>query len=215
MQSLGRQLPVIVQPRPTPVGVSTCCINATLVCSGSYVQLEPTMTDLPAESELVLEEATDNHWIGTARGMVAVFAYEGSHTDARHVHTAARLVERLRREQNGPVMILFVLPRNHSKPPDAFVRNELAKVMRRLDAHVKRAALVVLGTGFAAAIHRGAVAGILTVLRSRMPVKIAGTVEEGLAHLVDPQSAGFDALLRTCITLAESPPPRDSRRARV
>src|SRR5262249_45133742 len=90
---------------------------------------ERTMTDLRAGSQLVLEEATDNHWIGTARGMVMVFAYEGSHTDVRHVHTAARVVERLRREQSRPVMLLFVLPRGHSKPPDALVRNELAKAI--------------------------------------------------------------------------------------
>lgn len=156
------------------------------------------MKDLAPGYRLELEESTENHWIGTCRDVVLVFAYEGSHDDVRHVHTTGRVLERLSRQTGAPVKLLFVLPPQHSKPPDGRVRDALAQGVRRLEKQVSRAAVVVSGTGFGAALHRGAVTGILALIRSKTPVKVVGDVRDGLAHLMEADCGAFQPLLRHC-----------------
>jgi hypothetical protein len=163
------------------------------------------MTELAPGWPLVVEDATKNHWIGTCRDAVLVFAYEGSHDDVRHVHVTARVVERLGKGSKGPVKLLFVLPSRHAKPPEASVRSAVAQAAKRLETQVGRSAVVVLGTGFGAAIHRGVVAGVLSLLRARIPVKVVGSVSEGLAHLFDAEPDALGELVRACESLSQGP----------
>jgi hypothetical protein len=162
---------------------------------------------------LVVEEATRTHWVGACRDVALAFAYEGSHEDTRHVYLTSRVVERLGKEAKGTVKLLFVLPLHRSRPPEASVRSAVAQAVKRLEPQVARTAVVVLGTGFGAAIHRSAIAGILALLRTKIPIKVVGSVREGLAHLVDAESGAPEELARTCEALSEGPPAQDVKSA--
>jgi hypothetical protein len=163
------------------------------------------MTTLSPGFPLVVEDTTENHWIGTSRDMVLAFAYRGSYDDVRHVQVGARVVERMSRDQNAPVKLMFVV-QSHAKPPEPAVRSEFVKVARRRHAQVAKAAVVVLGAGFGAAIQRSAIAGVLVVLRTTVPIKVVSTVRDGLSSLVDENSIGFHELVLRCEALAEGLP---------
>jgi hypothetical protein len=152
-----------------------------------------------------LEESTRNHWVGSCGNIALIFAYEGSHDDVRHVHAMARRVERLGKQSSNGVRLIFALPPLHSKPPDDNVRRELVTGMRRLAPLVSHTAIVVGGTGFGAALHRGVVTGIMAMARPSFRVKVEGSLRAGLGFLLDSESAVFEPLLRYCEDRALGP----------
>ncbi len=156
------------------------------------------MSELAPGWALHEEESTQNHWVGACRELVMLFAYEGSHEDPRHVHAGARLIERLAGELGPIVKLLFVVPPLHSKPPDARVRGAIVQAARRLEGRVSRVSVVVAGTGFGAAVHRGAATGVLALLRPRVPVKVHASVRDGLAHLLSREHEALAPLVRCC-----------------
>lgn len=156
------------------------------------------MTELAPGWILREEESTENHWVGSCGELVMVFAYEGSHDDVGHVHAGARAVQRVGAELGPKVKLLFVVPPLHGKPPDARVRSAIVEAARRLATHACRAAIVVAGTGFGAAVHRGATTGVLALLRPSFPVKVEADVREGLAFLLGRDHPAYGALAPRC-----------------
>lgn len=134
--------------------------------------------------KLVVEEHTEHHWIASTGSVVIVVVSEGSHDDVGHVAAAARVVRRLHRKHEAPLQLLFVVPPKVSKAPSAQVRAAIVADARRLDASVDRAALVVLGSGFGSAVHRGAATGVIALLRLRTQWKITSSLTEALGFLI-------------------------------
>ncbi|MBM4361254.1 MAG: hypothetical protein FJ104_01145, partial [Deltaproteobacteria bacterium] len=165
------------------------------------------VTDLGGGQLLVCEDSTEAHWVGWWRDVVLVVVHEQAHRDARHVEVGAALIERLVRETKRPVRLLAVASPGQTRPPEAQVRQALTNAARQLEGHVGRVAVVVLGTGFGPAIHRGVVAGVTALLRSRLALKVVGTVPEGLAYLREGGEPGagdapLDALARAAERLS-------------
>lgn len=145
-----------------------------------------------------VEDSTNNHWVGSCGDLMIAFAYQGSHNDLRHVQAIGRCIDRLGKDSKNGVRILFVLPPLHAKPPDEKVRRALVDELRRCAAQISIAAIVVEGTGFGAAIHRGVLTGILGVVRPKFRLVVEGSVRAGLSSLLDSRSAVFRPLLRYC-----------------
>jgi len=149
------------------------------------------MTELAPGWELTEEESTRIHWVGACRDVVMIFAYEGSHEDVGHILAGSRLVERISRELGPTVKLLFVVPPHHAKPPNARVRAALVKVAPRQQQHVSRIAVVIAATGFGGAIHRGATAGVLALIRPRVPVKVHSHSTMGSTFSLEPMPKAF------------------------
>ena len=153
---------------------------------------------------LEIEESTVQHWVATCGDTLMVFAYEASHDDARHVYVGARAFEKLLQRFGRPVGLMFVVA-PHGKPPSERVRKAFATVSRRLALQASRAAVVIEGTGFISALHRGAASGLLTLLRPKFPVSIVGTTREGLDYLLGPRLAEVPALITLCGERSKGP----------
>jgi hypothetical protein len=152
-----------------------------------------------------VEDSTRNHWVGHCGGIGLVFAYEGSYNDVRHVEAMATCIERLGKQAQTGVRILFVVPPLHAKPPDQQVRHAMVQGMRKCERHIARCALVIGGTGFGSAIHRGVATGLLTIARPKFQLKIEADVGAGLSFLLDRNSPAFLPLLRYCQERAIGP----------
>jgi hypothetical protein len=126
------------------------------------------------------------------------FAYEGSYNDVRHVHAMARGIERIAKQSKNGARMLFILPPLHAKPPDEKVRRALVDMTRRHQSKVALLSLVIGGTGFGAAMHRGVATGLLSLARPTFRCKVEGTIHAGLSYLLDSKSAVFQPLLRFC-----------------
>jgi hypothetical protein len=150
---------------------------------------------------LVEKEKTAHHWIGVRGDMVIVFAYEGSHSDPRHIEVASLTVRQLASELGRPVKLLFVIHAKSSKPPNAAVRAAVSEHIPKFERLVSQLSIVATGTGFLAAIHRGAMTGLLTVAGPKAPFKMSAALREGLAYLLTEQSAGFAEVLAACEAL--------------
>ncbi len=154
---------------------------------------------------LEVEESTPHHWVGTCEDIVLAFAYEGSYDDVGHIHAMERAVDKLRRRQRFDLKLLFVLPSRHSKPPTEAVRNALLKSIRAHEGIMARGTVVVAGSGFVAALHRGAVTGIVTLLRLKVPYKVTSSLREGLDFLLGPSAPLTSRILLQCERLANPP----------
>jgi hypothetical protein len=154
--------------------------------------------DAPPDDRVVVEESTPHHWVGSAGNVVLAFAYPGSQQDVRHVLTTARVVGRVRQDF-GRVRVLVVLP-SEGGAPDARVRGAIVKLVRAYEAKGEerdmRFAIVLRGTSFHAAIHRGVVSGILA-LRS-WDARMFGDLRAALRYVVEGTDAPFDALAAAC-----------------
>ena len=155
-------------------------------------------TELLPGWRLVVEESTPNHWVAACRDVVLLVAYEGSSDDVRHIEIATRAIERAGRELGPTVKLLFVVPPVHAKPPSAEVRSAIVRDFRRISRYVLRAAVVVAGSGFGAAVHRGAATGVLSLVRPGFPIKIERGVGEGLAYLLGSEHEALAPLARCC-----------------
>ena len=152
-----------------------------------------------------VDDSTRNHWVGRCGDIGMIFAYEGSYNDVRHVRAMMTCCEQLGRQAKTGARILFVVPPLNAKPPDQQVRHALVQGMRKYELQISRLALVIAGTGFGAAIHRGVATGLLTIARPKFQVKIEADIGEGLGFLLDRDSAGFLPLFRYCQERAMGP----------
>jgi hypothetical protein len=159
------------------------------------------MTGLNVE----VEERTQHYWVGTAGDIILVFAYPDSHEDPGAIKALGRTVEKYHRKHHRRAKVLFVLPTEAAKPPDANVRKAIVEVAKAVETLVERVAVVIGGTGFGAAIHRGALTGIMAMVRPSVPVKVANGVREGLELLWQPPSHGLEVLAAYCADLARGP----------
>jgi hypothetical protein len=170
------------------------------------------MTDLVPGWPVHVEDSTANHWVGSCGDLVMVFVYEGSADDVRHISTGAELVERLHRERRAPVRLLFALPPHHAKPPSSRVRRAFTQAAKRLEGRVLRAAVVVASRGFGAAIQRGAITGIIAIVRPKVSIKVEAGLREGLRFLLGDNEPVFEPLLKLCEqTLAGSRSSREQK----
>ena len=156
------------------------------------------MTELAPGWPLVVEETTDNHCVASCRNLVLVFAYEGSHDDVRHVDTGMRVVERLYRQRKETVRLLFALSDTHTRPPSAPVRGAMLDAAKRNEGRLSRCCLVAPGAGFGAAIHRGAVTGIVGLLRVRVPFTVTSNLRDALVYLLGDGQPVIPPLLQFC-----------------
>lgn len=155
-------------------------------------------TELLPGWRLVVEERTPNHWVASCRDVVLLVAYEGSSDDVRHIQTTTRVIERVGRELGPTVKLLFVVPPVHAKPPSAEVRSAIVRDFRRISACVSRGAVVVAGSGFGAAVHRGAATGVLALVRPSFPVTVHRGLSEGLAYLLGSEHEALKPLAQAC-----------------
>lgn len=159
------------------------------------------MSDLAGGSMLRCEEAHAHHWLGSQGSLVALFAYEGSHDDARHVEACACLVERTHRERGAPVQLLFVLVA-HDKRPTAKIHKALRDEQKRIGALIERIAVVLVGSGFAAAMQRGAINGVLGLLGQGHRTAVFDDVGRALRFLGGAIPARFEAFTEACLSHA-------------
>lgn len=163
------------------------------------------MTQLAPGWVVAMEDRTQNHWVGTCGNIVMTFAYEGSHDDLRHVEMMSRCIKRIGQQSKDGARVFFVLPPSHAKPPNELVRRALVDVERRLGTQISMAAIVVGGTGFSGAIHRGVITGVLRIMRPKFRVKIESNISTALSFLLDSTCAAFQPLVRYCEALAFVP----------
>jgi hypothetical protein len=171
------------------------------------------MNALPPGWLFVVEETTANHCVATCGDVVLVLAYAGSHADVQHVTTGARVLEHLARRRMGKARLLCVLPAGHAKAPVPAVRSAVLDAARRVGDRVSKGALVVPGSGFAAAIQRGALTGMMTVARLRTQIKVTGDLREGLGYLLAADEGVIAPLLRFCEERREGGPAQEGRTA--
>ena len=148
-------------------------------------------------------ERTENHWVGTYGDMALLFLYEGAVTDPRHVEVASRVVQRLSSKLGGPCLFFVVLRSQSGRPPDSAVRDAVRDSLGKGTGSVRRAAIAVLGNGFAPSVHRGVITGMHAIVRSKVPLTVHATIAEGLAKLQGAESPGFASLLQALEKLAE------------
>jgi hypothetical protein len=165
------------------------------------------VTELAPGWPLVVEETTENHCVATCGDVVLVFAYEGSHADVQHVDTAARVIESLSRQRRDRARLLFVLPEAHASPPSARVRSAIVDAAKRVDDRLSKGCLVVSGSGFSAAIHRGALTGIMALARPRAPFLVTSNLRAALGHLLGAGAPVLEPLLRFCEERRAAGPP--------
>jgi hypothetical protein len=155
------------------------------------------VTTLAPGFVLRVEDDAPNHWIAECGFVVIVLLRVGSHQDPTHVSTVARLVSRRRRLGLPKASILAICPPEVRTPPTQDVRRAFLDAAH-LRAHIDRVAAVVLGEGFAPAVHRGAVTGILALIQSPKTFEITSTIAEGVYHVLGGHSPVAGPLIRIC-----------------
>lgn len=113
------------------------------------------------------------------------------------VWNAAPVIERWRYQLNRMEMLAvshedgilcLVLIASTAPPPDAEVRRQMTADYRRMGAKVRTLVVVPLGNSLWLSVVRTIVRGILILSGHGQRQRVAGTVTEGLEHLL--QSAG-------------------------
>lgn len=156
----------------------------------------------PADA-LKEDERTENHWVGTAGELVVLFLYDGAVNDPRHVEVTSRLLQRTSLKLGRTCPFLVVLRSHAGKPPDSSVRSAVRESLEKSNRYVSRAAIVILGDGFAPSIHRGVVTSMYALVGPKVPLTVHSTIQEGLAKLDDAKSGAFTPLLETLVKLSE------------
>lgn len=144
-----------------------------------------------------VEDSTDHHWLAVCGTVAVLILHEGTEDDPDHVHATARLLMRGLRTRAPKQQLLAVLPPSLAKPPSERVRRALVEASTAARA-LDRTAAVVLGQGFLPSIHRGAITGVLAVLRAEVDAKVVSTVRDGVAHVVGSDTVAITALTRVC-----------------
>ena len=163
-----------------------------------------TQHEVPhATVSLKQEERTENHWLGTADELVVLFLYDGAVSDPRHVEVTSRVLQRTSLNLGRTCPFLVVLRSHAGRPPDSSVRNAVRESFEKSNRYVSRAAIVILGDGFAPSIHRGVVTGIYALAGPKVSLTVHSTIAEGLAKLENSERASFMPLLETLVKLSE------------
>lgn len=149
------------------------------------------------------EERTENHWVGTAGDLVVLFLYDGAVTDPRHVEVTSRVLQRTSLKLGRTCPFLVVLRSHAGRPPDSSVRSAVRESLEKSNRFVTRAAIVILGDGFAPSIHRGVVTSMYALVGPKVPLTVHSTIAEGLAKLEDPKRASLLPLLEALVKLSE------------
>jgi hypothetical protein len=118
------------------------------------------------------------------------------------VQTTTRLLHKLNRELGRPAQLLFVVRSRLSKPPIAEVRSAITDAMTKNQKLASRAAIVILGSGFGPAIHRGAITGLIAIVKPTVPLTVSSDLSEGLRTLFDETSPEFTQFVKHCEDLA-------------
>lgn len=153
--------------------------------------------DLGSGRVVQLEEATAHHWIGTCDSLVILVLREGSHDDPQHIVSTERAVSRLLQQSTSPVNAMVIFSPTLSKPPSVAVRDAIVAASPAF-TKLARAAGVVTGQGFLAAIHRGAMTGVLSMMRIPAAVRVVASVGDALEHLYGPQAPSWAPLVKFC-----------------
>lgn len=152
-----------------------------------------------------IDEQTPNHAIGGLDEVILVVAFRGASDDPRHIQVTSQAIDRLFTRLRQPVRLLFAMPEaTTSKPPSPAVREVLGRTVEHAAARLARVSLVVQGDGFGAAVHRATIASFTPFIRAGFPVRVSGTVPEGLDYLVGP-GLRADALQRLYEDLLATP----------
>lgn len=147
---------------------------------------------------LLVEDSATHHWIGACGDVVLLFVYDGSQDDVGHVRITTRLVARLRRERDRKLQLLCVLAPGSARPPSVEVRRAIVETKQRFDESFDRAAVVVLGSGFLPAIHRGAITSVTAAARLAAPLRVMDSLRLGVRYVVGDRPVITEALTRFC-----------------
>jgi hypothetical protein len=147
---------------------------------------------------VIEEEKTANHLIGHCGNVLLVILYEGSHRDPSHVSTCMRLGRRLLKQRPDPLRLVALLPPLHAKPPSAEVRRAIADAVSQLSGYFERGTAIVTGAGFLGAIHRSAVTAVLSLLSTRLPLKVTGSIREGVSFVLPENLVQGEVIARFC-----------------
>lgn len=150
-----------------------------------------------------VEDATPHHWIATCESLVILVLRDGSQDDPRHIHEIDRAVSRLASKATSPLYVLLIFSPTLAKPPSAAVREAISAAAPTF-TRISRAAGVVMGQGFLAAIHRGALTGILSMLRIPAAIRVVSTVPEAIEHIFGRDAASWAGLVKLCEERAAS-----------
>jgi hypothetical protein len=174
-----------------------------------------TRRDSRAPGPRWTEERSENHGIGGMDEVVVTVAFRGAAEDPRHLDLTTALIERLADRLRQPVRLLFVLPdAMDSKPPSEAVRQGVARSLQRVAARLARVSVVVAGDGFGPAVQRAIIAGFRPFIHAGYPLRVSGTVAEGIDYLVGPGLRG-DELMRLYEDLTEGRAPSPKKSDRV
>ncbi|MBL8683696.1 MAG: hypothetical protein JNK05_31280 [Myxococcales bacterium] len=159
--------------------------------------------ELSPSREVRVEDATPHHWIGTCESLAILVLRDGSQDDPRHMREIDRVIAQLATKASAPLFLMVVFAPTLTKPPSAAVREAIAAAGPTL-TKLSRGAAVVMGQGFLAAIHRGAMTGILSMLRLPAAVRVVATVPEAIEHIFGRDAASWVGLVRLCEERAAS-----------
>lgn len=141
------------------------------------------------------EESTNHHWIGTCESLVILILRDGSHSDPQHIVATDRLVSQLLRRGVAPHVMVIFSP-SLSRAPSESVRKAIVEASSF--AKIERAAAVIMGQGFLAATHRGAMTGVLALLRPTAAIRVVSSVSDALDHLFGRGAPGWAPLAALC-----------------
>lgn len=150
-----------------------------------------------------VEDATPHHWIGTCESLAILVLRDGSQDDPQHMREIDRVVSKLATTVSAPLYLMVVFAPTLTKPPSAAVREAIAAAGPSL-MKLSRGAAVVMGQGFLAAIHRGAMTGILSMLRLPAAVRVVATLPEAIEHIFGRDAASWVGLAELCEDRAAS-----------
>jgi hypothetical protein len=143
----------------------------------------PSETPTSSTSRARVVTRTKTFALGVYDDIVIMALFAGAADDPRHVTEAADLVK-AQHERLGRPLRLLALMHATLRPPSAGVRDAFARVIPGTSSLLSRLALVVIGEGFEAAIHRGAATGFRLMVRAKMDTSIHSTLPEALGKLL-------------------------------
>jgi hypothetical protein len=108
-------------------------------------------------------------------GPLAVSIWESVPTEA-HAKQAASVLASVSRSQDH-MLVMAVVGRD-TPPPDAIVRDIVAREMANVSPNVRGMAQVIEGAGFRAATMRAVLTGMGIVIKPKYPQKVFVTIDE-------------------------------------
>jgi hypothetical protein len=158
-----------------------------LVLADTPVWSHAVLNQNPCAPPSVLRQEADTgtYWLGTHQDIVILIARPGSSQDAQHVQAAQRSLLALAQKLGRQVRFMFVVRAKGHRPPEGEVRGQISEAVNKASPSVSNAAMVVIGSGFSAAIHRSVLSAVYALTGPSAPFKVCSTVPEGAAVLLD------------------------------